>query len=125
MGDSETVLHRPYPITMKHYDWVRSEVNKFLDAKILCHRHSSWTVLIIVVPKGDGGKCLVIDYKALNKVTQKFLWPVPRVEDIFSKLNGAKYFITLNLHAGYHHIPLDEDSIPKTAFTSPFKNMNA
>ena len=43
-----------------------------------------------------------------------------RLEDIFSKLNGAKYFSTLNLSAGYHHIPLDEDSVPKTAFTSPF-----
>ena len=38
----------------------------------------------------------------------------------FSKLNGAKYFSTLNLWAWYHHIPLDEDSILKTAFTSPF-----
>ena len=38
----------------------------------------------------------------------------------FSKLNGMKYFSTLDLQAGYHHIPLDESSIPKTAFTSPF-----
>ena len=45
---------------------------------------------------------------------------MPRVEDIFSKLNGAKYFSTLNLHAGNQHIPLNEESIPKTAFTSPF-----
>ena len=45
---------------------------------------------------------------------------MPRVEDIFSKLKGVKYFSTLNFHAGYHHILLDEDSIPKTAFTSPF-----
>ena len=44
---------------------------------------------------------------------------MPRVEDIFSKPNGAKYFSTLNLCTGYHHIPLNEDSIPKTAFTSP------
>ena len=72
------------------------------------------------MPKGDGGKCLVIDDRALNKVTWKFVWPILRVKDIFSKLNGAKYFSTLNLHAGYHHIPLDEDSISKTALTSPF-----
>ena len=43
-----------------------------------------------------------------------------KVEDIFSQLNGAKYFKTLDLQAGYHHIPLDESQIPKTAFTSPF-----
>ena len=43
-----------------------------------------------------------------------------KVEDIFVKLNGAKYFSTLDLYAGYHHMPLDNTSIPKTAFTSPF-----
>ena len=43
-----------------------------------------------------------------------------KVEDIFSKLKGAKYFTTLDLHAGYHHIPLDESSIPKIAFNSAF-----
>ena len=43
-----------------------------------------------------------------------------RVEDIFSKLHGAKYFSTLYLQAGYHHITIDEDSIPKTAFISHF-----
>ena len=38
----------------------------------------------------------------------------------FSKLNRATYFMTLDLRAGYHHIPLDKSSIPKTAFNSPF-----
>ena len=45
---------------------------------------------------------------------------MPKVEDIFSKLNGAKYFSTLDLRAGYHHIPLEKSLIPKTAFNSPF-----
>ena len=45
---------------------------------------------------------------------------MPKVEDIFSTLKGAKYFSTLDLQAGYHHIPLDKSSIPKTAFNSPF-----
>ena len=45
---------------------------------------------------------------------------MPKVEDIFLKLNGAKYFTTLDLRAGYHHIPLDNSSIPKTTFNSPF-----
>ena len=38
----------------------------------------------------------------------------------FSQLNGAKYFSMLDLQAGYHHIPLNESSIPKATFTSPF-----
>ena len=45
---------------------------------------------------------------------------MPKVEDIFTQLNGTKYFSSLDLQAGNHHIPLDESSIPKTAFTSQF-----
>ena len=96
-------------------------MEKLLTAKVICSSRSSWSALIIVVPRGDGRKHLAIDYRALNKVTRKFTWPMPKVEDIFSKLNGATYFTMLDLHAGYHHIPLDKPSFPKTAFNSPFR----
>ena len=46
---------------------------------------------------------------------------MPKVKDIFFKLNGAKYFSTLDLRASYHHIPLDKSLIPRTAFNSPFR----
>ena len=119
-GDSDPVSQKTYPVAMKHYNWVKEEIDKLLEAGVIRNSHSSWSVPIILVPKGDGGKCLVIDYRSLNKVTRKFVWPMPKVEDIFSQLNGAKYFSTLDLRAGYHHIRLTTDSIPKTAFTSPF-----
>ena len=76
--------------------------------------------LIVVVPKGDGGKRLCIDYRALNAVTRTFIWPMPRVEDILAKLGKAKFFTLLNLRSGYHHIALDKESIRKTAFCTPF-----
>ena len=119
-GSSDPVSQKPYPITMKHYGWVKVEIEKILTAKVIHSSRSRWPVPIIVVPKGDGGKCLVIDYRALNKVTRKFTWPMSKVEDIFSKLNEATYFTTLDLCAGYHHVPLDKPSILKMAFNSPF-----
>ena len=119
-GDSDPISQKPYPVAMKHYQWVKEEIDKLLEAGVIRNSHSSWSAPIIVVPKGDGDKRLVIDYRALNKVTRKFVWPMPKVEDIFSQLNGAKYFSTLDLRAGYHHIGLTMDSIPKMAFTSPF-----
>ena len=119
-GTTDQVSHKPYPIAMKHYQWVKDEIEKLLTAREICTSCSSWSAPIIVVPKGDGGKCLVIDYRALNKVTRIFTWPMPKVEDIFSKLNGATYFTTLDLCTGYHHIPLDKPSIPKTTFNLPF-----
>ena len=83
-GTSDPVLQNPYPITMKHYQWVKDE--KLLAAKVICTSHSSWSATIIVIPKWDGGKCLVIDFRALNKVTRKFTWPMPKVEDFFLNL---------------------------------------
>ena len=80
---------------------------------------------IIVVPKDDGGKHLVINYRICNKVTRKFTWPMPKVEDFFSKLNGEKCFSTLDLRAGYHHIPLDKSSYQKQHSIHHLANMNA
>ena len=73
-GDSDSVSQKPYPITMKNYQWVKDEIEKLLTGKVIHSSRSSWSALIIVVPKGDGGKQLVIDYRALNKVTRKFTW---------------------------------------------------
>ena len=71
-GITNPVSQKPYPIAMKHYQWVKDEIEKLLTAKVICTSHSSWSAPIIVIPKGDGGKHLVIDYQALNKVTRKF-----------------------------------------------------
>ena len=96
-GTSDPIFQKPNPIAMKHYQWVKEGIEKLLTAKVIHSSRSSWSVLIIVVPKGDGGKHLVIDYRALNNITRKFTCPMPKVEDIFSKLNRATYFTTVDL----------------------------
>ena len=70
-GISDPISQKPYPIAMKHYQWEKDEIEKLLAAKVILNSRSSWSAPIIVVPKGDGGKHLVIDYRALNKVTRK------------------------------------------------------
>ena len=58
---------------MKHYDWVGSEINKLLDAWVICNSHSSSSAPIIVVPKGDGGKDVVVNYRDLKQSNMKIL----------------------------------------------------
>ena len=74
---------------MEHYQWVKEERENLLAAKVIHSTRSSWSAPIIVVPKGDGGKCLVIDYIALNKVTRKFTWPMPKIVDIFLQVEQS------------------------------------
>ena len=119
-GDHPPVAKRPYTLALKHHDWVKAEIDKLLEAGVIRESDSSWSAPIVVVPKGDGGKRLCIDFRALISITRTFIWPMPRVEDILAKLGKAKYFTTLDLRSGYHHIALDKQSIKKTAFCTPF-----
>ena len=66
-GDSDPISQKPYPIAMKNYQWVKEEIEKLLTAKVICSSRSSWSAPIIVVPKGDGGKQLVINYRAFKQ----------------------------------------------------------
>ena len=119
-GNIPPVAKRPYTLALKHHDWVKAEIDKLLEAGVIRESDSSWSAPIVVVPKGDGGKRLCVDYRALNKITRTSIWPMPRIEDILAKLGNAKFFTTLDLRSGYHHIAIDEDSIKKTAFCTPF-----
>ena len=56
MGTSDLVSQKPYQIAMKNYQWVKDEIEKLLTAKVICSSRSSWSVPIIVVPKGDERK---------------------------------------------------------------------
>ena len=46
--------------------------------------------------------------------------PLPKIDEIFELLKEAKYYTALDLHSGYYHIKIDEESIPKSAFTKVF-----
>ena len=61
-GNSDPVSQKPYPITLKTYQLVKDEIEKLLTANIICSSRSYWSVPIIVVLKGYGGKQLVINY---------------------------------------------------------------
>ena len=119
-GDHKPIAKKPYTLSVKHYDWVREELDKLLAAGVIRESHSSWSAPIVVVPKGDNGKHICVDYRALNAITRSYIWPMLKVEDIFSRLGKPKYFTTLDLRAGYHHIAAEEDAIKKTAFETLF-----
>ena len=57
---------RPYTLALKHHNWVKAEIDKLLEAGVIRGSDSSWSAPIVVVPKGDGGKRLCIDVRALN-----------------------------------------------------------
>ena len=53
-GDHPPIAKRPYTLSVKHYDWVKEELDKLLEAGIIRESHSSWSAPSVVVPKADG-----------------------------------------------------------------------
>ena len=71
---------------------------------------------IIIVPKKDGTWQKRIDYRALNKITLKNRYPLPRIDDLLDQLQHAKYLTKLDLKLGYHQVRVKEEDTWKTAF---------
>ena len=75
---------------------------------------------IIFVKKKNGELRLCVDYRALNNVTVKNKYPLPRIDDLLDRLHGAKVFSKIDLAAGYHQVRLKEEDIPKSAFRTRY-----
>jgi hypothetical protein len=61
-----------------------------------------------------------VDYRALNEITIKNKYPLPRIDDMFDQLYGACVFSKIDLQSGYHQLKVRECNIPKAAFVSRY-----
>ena len=75
---------------------------------------------MLFVEKKDGTKRMCIDYRALNEVTIKNMYPLPRIEDLFDQLRGASVFSKIDLRLGYHQLRIRPSDITKTAFITKY-----
>ena len=75
---------------------------------------------MLFVKKKDGTFRLCIDYRQLNKVTVKNKYPLPRIDDMFDQLKGARVFSKIDMRSGYHQLRIREQDIQKTAFRTRY-----
>lgn len=114
------VYQRPRPVPLRTRDAVRTEINSMLAAGIVVPSSSEWSSPIVVVKKKDGGIRLCVDYRAVNDITIKDSFPLPRIDDLLESLYGAAFFASMDLQKGFHQIEMAPDSCCKTAFAVPW-----
>ena len=135
-GDSPPVSSRPYTLALKHHQWVQEEIETLERAGVITKSMSPWASPIVVVPKKSQPeeppkKRLCIDFRKINNLQQTVitegkskgclsLVPLPKIDEMYVKLKGAKFFSTINLRSGYYHIALGKHSRAKMAFVTPF-----
>ena len=96
---------------------MKKKIKELLAAGHIEFSSSPWSAPILFVRKKDGTLRMCIDYRALNELTIRNKFPLPRIDAIFDKLHKAKYFSTLDLNMVYHQVLLDEEARELTAFT--------
>ena len=81
---------------------------------------SPWGAPVLFAKKKDKTLRLCIDHRQLNKVTIKNRYPLPRIDDLFDQLRGARVYSKIDHRTGYHQLRVKEIDIPKTAFRTRY-----
>ncbi|KAJ8346574.1 hypothetical protein SKAU_G00279750 [Synaphobranchus kaupii] len=131
-GYTTTVTHsiltgETHPIKQKHrrippqvFQEFKRHVQDLVTQGVLKESSSPWASPAVIVIRKDGSVRFCCDYRALNKVTCKDAYPLPRVEELLDALGKARLFSTLDLTAGYFQVAVSKEDQGKTAVTTPF-----
>ncbi|GFR61679.1 Pol polyprotein [Elysia marginata] len=93
-------------------------LDKMLCASVIKPSISEWASPPVLVRKRDGSVRWCVDYRALNTITGRMFFPLPRIEECVDALEGNVWFSKLDANSAYRQVRLDEESRPKTAFTT-------
>ena len=117
-GEALPVNQPPYRAGYKERQVIEDQVKDLLDRKLIQPSSSPWASPVVLVNKKDGSVRFCIDYRKLNQITIKDVYPLPRIDDCLNALGNAQYFSTFDLASGYWQIPMNEKDREKTAFIS-------
>ena len=106
----------PQRMALVEFQELKVQIQELLDKGFIRPSTSPWSALILFAKKKDKTLRLCIDYRQLNKVTIKNRYPLPRIDDLFNQLRGARVYSKINLRTSYHQLRVRETDNPKTAF---------
>ena len=109
--------HRMSPVEFQE---LRVQLHELLDKGFLRPSTSPWGAPVLFTKKKDKTLQLCIDYRQLNRVTIKNRYPLPKIDDLFDQLRGARVYSKIDLLTGYHQLRVRETDIPKTTFRTRY-----
>jgi hypothetical protein len=108
--------HYPVPYTMR--EALRQDIEQMREMGVIRESKSPFSAPVVIVRKKDGSNRVCVDFRQLNRVTEFDNEPMIRPQDIFARIDKAKYYSKFDMTKGYWQIPMCERDIPKTAFVT-------
>jgi hypothetical protein len=114
-------IHKaPYRMAPKEQVELKRQLDDLLDKGLIRPSRSPWASPVLFVEKKDKSKRFCVDYRALNQVTIKNKYPLPRIEVLFEELRGAQVFYKIDLNSSYHQLRIREEDIKNTTFCTRY-----
>jgi hypothetical protein len=114
------IAKRPYRMTTPELMELKTQLSELEQKGYVRPSSSSWAAPALFVEKKDKSQRLCIDYRALNEMTVKNKYPLPRIDDLFDQLGRSKYFSKIDLRSRYYQLKIRSEDVPKTVFVTHY-----
>ena len=117
-GDSLPISVPPYRVSPSQRAQIDLQAQEMLESGVTRPSSSPYSSPALLVKKSDGKDRFCVDFRRLNQLTKKDVYPLPRIDDMLDALGKADFFSVLDLQSGFWQIPLHPDDMEKTAFST-------
>ena len=101
---------------------LKVKIHELLDKGFIRPSTSPWGAPVLFAKKKEKTLRLCIDYRKLNRVMIKNRYPLPRIDDFFDQLKGARVYSIIDLRTDYHQLRVREADIPNTTFRMRYRH---
>jgi hypothetical protein len=114
------IYKRPHRMFVEELKELKKQLTELQEVGYIRPNSSPCGTPVLIVQKKEGSQGMCMDYRSLNDVTVKNKCPLPRIEDLFNRMRGARVFSKIDLRSGYHQMKIRPSDIPKTAFSTRY-----
>ena len=118
----DPIQHAPRRVPVALRDRLKATLDDMVRDDIIeaVEKPTEWISSMVVITKKDNKLRICLDPKDLNHAIRRENYQLPTIEDIATRLHGAKVFTVLDVRHGFWHVRLDERSSYLTTFNTPF-----